>query len=163
MSRLPIRGRRVVLSTSNGTRVLRGLRSMPAPLGGCLLDARAVAETAVALAGHHGVGLGVVCAGVDGRFALDAAVTAGFIVERALEAMESRGGSAVLGDGAKAAVRLRRGYPDLVTGLEDSATGRLVHAIGAAEDIAFCARTDVSRPVGILRPGMPMRVDLLDA
>lgn len=160
---LPVGGRTVVLSTSNGTAVLHRLRTMPAALVGCLLDARAVAEAAVELAARHDIGLGVVCAGVAGRFALDDAIAAGVIVERALEAIGSRGGSAVLGDGAKAALRIGRSYPDLVAGLEDSATGRLVHAIGASEDIAFCARVDVSRSVGILRPGTPMRIDRLGA
>jgi 2-phosphosulfolactate phosphatase len=161
LSGLDVGGRPVVLCTSNGTRVLSLLRHMPATLVGCLLNAGACAEAAVELATARGIGVGVVCAGTVGRFALDDAVAAGEIVRRVTALAGGRGVACELSDAAIAAVRLRSAYADPTDALEESTAGRLVHAIGAGEDVAFCARIDVSRAVPVLRSGPPMTIERL--
>ena len=161
LSRGDVRGRVVVLSTSNGTKVLSQLTDTPATLIGCLLNARVSAEAAVSLAGQFGARVGVVCAGTLGRFALDDAVAAGVLVERITAALRSRGEEASLTEAAVAAVRLYRSYPDLVTPLRESVAGRLVTKLGAGDDVPFCARVDVSSSVPILRPGAPLIVERL--
>ncbi len=153
-----VRERAVVLSTSNGTAVLSGLRQMPTVLVGCLLNARACAEAAAALAAETGAGIGIVCAGIEGSFALDDAVTAGLLVERLLEVAGARGERPRLSDAALAALRLRSAYPDPRDALEESATGDLIRSIHAEDDLAFCARVDVTRAVGRLRGGPPMTI-----
>lgn len=163
LSRADIGGRAIVLSTSNGTAVLNLLKEMPAVLVGCLLNARACAEAAVGLADSTDARIGIVCAGVGGRFALDDAVAAGVLVDRLRETIEARSGQVRLSDAALAAARLRAGYPDVTAALEESASGHLVREIGAAEDIRFCARLDASRSVGMLGSGPPMRIDRVGA
>ena len=156
-----VAGRTVVHSTSNGTKALGRLQAMPAVLVGCLLNARAVAEAAIELAREHAVGVRIACAGEFGRFALDDAVAAGVIVERLIEALEARDEAASPTDEARAAIRLGSTYPSLEAALADSVSGRLVEALGFDEDVAFCARVDVSSTVPILRPGRPLRVEAL--
>ena len=160
-----VRGRPVILSTANGTAVLSRLVAMPAVLVGCARNASAVARAAVELAAAGGPRrIGVVCAGVLGRFALDDAVVAGLIVGRLTEALERRtvDGPVHLSDGAIAAVRIAATFPDVEAALRASETGRVVIGIGAEPDIPFCAAVDASHSVGILRPGSPSRIERLD-
>ncbi len=156
-----LRGRSVVLSTSNGTAVLAELQSMPVVLVGCVLNARACAEQAVAAASALGVGVGVVCAGTLGAFALDDAVAAGLLVGRLMDALAARGSGWTLSDAAIAAVRLRLAFPDIGEALAQSVAGRLVTRLGAGDDVPFCARIDASAMVPVLRPGAPLRVERL--
>ena len=156
-----VQGRVVVLSTSNGTKVLGWVAGAPATLVGCLLNARACAEAAVSLAERMRTRVGIVCAGTLGRFALDDAVAAGVLVERLIEALRSHGTDASLTEASIAAVRLRGSYPDLETPLRESVAGRLVAELGAGDDVPFCAQLDVSTTVPILRPGAPLVVERL--
>ncbi len=161
IARGDVRDRVVVLSTSNGTKVLGWVAGAPAALVGCLLNARACAEAAVGLAETKGARIGIVCAGTLGRFALDDGVAAGVVVERLVDALRLRGADASLTESAIAAVRLRGSYPDLITPLRDSVAGQLVTELGAGDDVPFCARVDVTTTVPVLRPGSPLVVERL--
>ena len=150
-----------MLCTTNGTAVLNRLRHMPAVLVGCLLSARACAAAAIELAVSLDLVMGIVCAGQQGRFALDDALAAGVIVERAVEQARGDGLPVRLTDAARAAVRFRSGYPDAMTAFRDSASGQLLLELGA-EDLELCARVDSSGTVPMLRessPGSLMRVE----
>jgi 2-phosphosulfolactate phosphatase len=158
-----LNGRSVVLSTSNGTAVLAELQAAPLVLVGCLLNAQACAEAATAAALSLGAGVGIVCAGTLGRFALDDAAAAGVLVGRLMDALAARGEGWQLSDAAIAAVRLRSAFPDIEEALAQSVAGRLVTRLGAGDDVPFCARTDASATVPVLRPGRPLRVERLVA
>jgi 2-phosphosulfolactate phosphatase len=163
ISRADLRGRVVVLSTSNGTSVLSALTGAPATLVGCLLNARACARAAVDLAISMDARVGVVCAGTLGRFALDDAVAAGVLVERLVEAARDRGQGHNLTEAAVAAVRLRNSYPDLQTPLQDSVAGRLLASLGVHDDVPYCSRLDVTDTVPILRAGPELVIEPLAA
>lgn len=158
-------GRGLVLSTTNGTAVLRRLRAADHVLVGCLRNARAVAVAAVDLA-EATAPLGsvqVVCAGRLGRFVLEDAVAAGVIVGRMVEVLGEAGHEATLTDGAAAAVRLRASFPDLLTAMSESDGGATLREIGQTDDIAVCAEEDASRTVPRLVAGEPMRIVALRA
>ena len=89
LARARLDGRSLVLSTTNGTAVLRRLRGADDVLVGCLRNARAVASAAVGLARAAGPGgsVQVVCAGRLGRFVIEDAVAAGVIVGRIVEVL----------------------------------------------------------------------------
>jgi 2-phosphosulfolactate phosphatase len=159
LRRADLRGRGVVLCTSNGTVVLDRLRQMPATLVGCLLNATACAEAAVGLAESLGADIGLVCAGMLGRFALDDAYAAGAIVERIVQIAAKRGTAVRLRDPARAVVHVRSSYPDAMAAFSVAETGHLVLEIGAEADLELCARVDSSRAVPILRAGHPLRID----
>jgi 2-phosphosulfolactate phosphatase len=161
LTRAELEGKTVVLTTSNGTAVLRRLTHAPAVLIGCLLNATACCQQALALAERYNANLGIVCAGQHGYFVLDDGVCVGFLVETVVRLLQSRGGECVLGDAAQAARQLWRSYPDLDTAFRESASGRRVLEIELEEDITFCTRPDVSRVVPILVRAAPPRIERL--
>jgi 2-phosphosulfolactate phosphatase len=132
-------------------------------LVGCLLNARACATAAVDLACRLDASLGIVCAGQRGRFAVDDAIAAGFILYDAIEALTSRNEPVELSDSSLAALKLRSGSPDLVAALRESEAGRLVTALGAGDDVELCARLDSSQTVPVMRDGDPIRIERLHA
>ncbi|MCJ7712343.1 MAG: 2-phosphosulfolactate phosphatase [Chloroflexi bacterium] len=152
-----LRGRSVVLSTTNGTAVIARLRREEPVLVGCIRNASAVAAAALAMAGDAGT-VGIVCAGREGIFVLDDAVAAGVIAERLVELAGQRGSGARLSDGAEAAIRLRRSWPTLLAAMEASDGGVTLRRIGAPEDIAFCAGEDLTQTVPLVRYDGRMRV-----
>ena len=160
LSGAEIRGRGLVLCTTNGTAVLRRLRTGDHVLVGCLRNARAVAAAAVGIArdAHPRGTIQVVCAGRLARFVLEDAVAAGVIVGRIAESLGDLGERAELTDAATAAVRLRASYPDLLTAMEDSSGGATLREIQQVADIAFCAEEDVSGTVPLLVAGERMRI-----
>ena len=159
ISRADVRDRAVILSTSNGTKVLGWVKDAPATLVGCLLNARSCAEVAVELARSMNARIGIVCAGTLGVFALDDAVAAGVIVQRIVEVIAAQGGEPNLCEAAVAVVQLRSSYPDLETPLQNSVAGRLLARLGTHEDVTYCAQVDISTTVPVLRPGMPLAVE----
>lgn len=159
LMRAGVHGGSAVLSTTNGTAILKMLRRSDYALVGCLRNARACAAAAVRLANARNVGIRVVCAGRQRHFVLEDAVAAGVIVNRIVEVAQSQGISASLSDGARAAIRLADGYPDTLSALLDSDGGKTLLAIGEEEDIPFCAEVDVTDTVPILRDGSPMRIE----
>jgi len=154
-----LRGRSVVLSTTNGTAVISGLRRVGPVLVGCIRNATAVAAAAHALAtaGEGNGTIRIVCAGREGSFVLDDAVAAGLIAGRLSEAAARTGTGAVLTDAAKAAVLLRQSWPSLRDALEASDGGATLHRIGAPRDIAFCAEEDRTSTVPVVRYDGRMR------
>ena len=161
--RADLRGRSIVLSTTNGTTVLHRVREARHILIGCLRNARACARDAVAVAAREGVGIRIVCAGRHGRFVLEDAVAAGEIARGVLAEAAERGIEIEVMDAVTAAIRLRESHADVSVAMRDSDGERTLREIGQAEDIAFCAELDTSRTVPVVIAGPPMRVERLEA
>jgi len=142
-SRLELAGRGVILATSNGTRVIAGLREAPAVLVGCLLNRTAVARAAVALASQGGLDIAVVCSAAYGGsvFVLEDAVAAGAIVDAAL-AFAPRLQASDASTFARAAFRDLRA--DVAGAVASAYHARELAEAGLAEDVSYCARLDVS-------------------
>jgi 2-phosphosulfolactate phosphatase len=148
------RGQRAVLTTSNGTAALKRVAGANAVLVGALRNATACCEHALALARKHETDIGIACAGKWRRFVLDDAICAGVLVETLVDLA----GRLTLTDAAQAARRLPRAYPDIVTPFRASGSGRHLLRIEQDDDIAFCARQNVSRVVPALQRGDPLRL-----
>jgi 2-phosphosulfolactate phosphatase len=162
LARADLHGRSVVLSTTNGTAILRRVRRSPHVLIGCLRNARACAEAAIDLARAHDTGIRIVCAGRERRFVLEDAVAAGVIATRIAEGAARLGVGVRPTDGATAARRLSTGHASMDDALEASDGGRTLHQIGQAADIAFCAAVDVTATVPVLRDGPTLRIERLE-
>jgi 2-phosphosulfolactate phosphatase len=177
VARTDVRGRTAVLSTRNGSGVLRSLPADAPVFVGCLLNATAVARAALARARATGRDLGVVCAGRRGTFAIDDAIAAGCLLERVLHdagvddrtlptadgrldprATREAAGAIVLTDAARAALQLWRSTPDVTAALEASWSGHLLAAHDLLEDIGASLPVDASSIVPVLDPGPPPRI-----
>ncbi len=161
--RADLRGRSLVLSTTNGTAVLHRVRGARHVLVGCLRNATACARAALAIAERERVGIRVVCAGRSRRFVLEDAYAAGAILEAVAAELAERGVEPAMTDAAILALRLRAAEPDPVAALAESDGGATLRRIGQEEDIPFCAETDRSATVPVLRAGPPMRMERLGA
>jgi 2-phosphosulfolactate phosphatase len=161
--RAGVHGRSAVLSTTNGTWILRMLRGADHVLAGCLRNARACAEAALRIAVEQSLPVRVVCSGRSRRFVIEDAVAAGEIVRRIRDAAQRDRIDVELTDGATTALRLADSYPDALTALQLADGGRTLRSIGEAVDIPYCAEVDVSSTVPGLQAGLPMRISALPA
>lgn len=146
-SRLDLRGRRAVLSTSNGTRALHAVAAAPAVLVGCLLNRAAVSRAALGLASRQALAVSVVCAGnnLGTAFSLDDCFAAGALVAQLAVDLHSdtTGPQPQLTDAAVMARRLYESYGgDALAAFREAGHGRALEGIGFAEDLRRCAELD---------------------
>ncbi len=142
-----VAGKALVMTTTNGTAALLSVAGLPLPksgesdgersrrvLIGAFLNLGAVAD---AVAGEEQVT--VVCAGKEGRFAMEDAVCAGALVARLGEA----GADPELSDAARAAeVLSKRHMRRLASLFRKVAAGRAIMEIGLEDDLDFVAQVD---------------------
>jgi 2-phosphosulfolactate phosphatase len=135
-------GKSLVMTTTNGTQALlsvaerRGVGDGERSeiLAGAFLNLSAVIRRL-----EPGAAAVIVCAGREGRFALEDAVCAGAIVR----GLEASGRTPELNDAAIAARGLaRRHMRDLERMLELTAAGRHLREVGRGDDLSFCASVD---------------------
>jgi 2-phosphosulfolactate phosphatase len=178
-----VAGRTVVLSTRNGTAVLRALPADATVLVGCLLNASAVARAALALAREERADIGIVCAGRRGAFALDDAIAAGAILERLLAAAglddadlptvdgyadpraprppatgDGLDDGAALTDAALAALQLWRSTTDVAATFRASWSGHLLAGVDLLDDIEASLPLDATVIVPVVERGSPPRI-----
>jgi len=127
-------GRRLVLTTSNGTRCVAAAAGAAAILAGALPNASAVAVAAARLAGELGRDVYIVAAGVDGAPAEEDRLAGDFIRCRM--------------EGCPAPPA-----PELARRFRESPSGRQLAGLGYAGDVAYCARPDVLDVVPVTREG----------
>lgn len=140
-----IRGRTVLLTTSNGTRAL--LAARPAAAIGVAGFVNLAAAAAWAAAQRLPVTL--VCAGERGAASLEDSVCAGMLARRLREA-SPRG---TLTDAAHEAVSMAERYEkDLGQLGEDSPWARHLIRTGRARDVEMCLSRDISALVPVYRP-----------
>ena len=140
-ARTDLAGKTVVFGTTNGTRAASVCRGAERVCFGAFVNAAAAAEAALAVAT---AAVKIVCAGSSGRFALDDAVCAGFMVRELLK----RGAEPE--DSALAAAAIAKGYPDVEEMLRSSDSGRRLLKVGLEADLHDCARLNVSTRVPTL-------------
>ena len=141
-----VKGKTVVMTTTNGTEALLAVSAVPAVVAG-IVNFSVVAERARA-AFLGGAELLVVCAGQEGRFALDDAYVAGRLIEAAMGGRRHRKG---LNDAALAALDLVRRYGHgWRRPLALSQSGRELVAAGFAEDIEVAATQDLFPVIPVL-------------
>jgi 2-phosphosulfolactate phosphatase len=139
-------GRMVVLTTTNGTRAVAGLRGARAIYAGCLLNAEATARALVE-SGAQDVLL--VACGRSGVVSADDVAAAGCIVGSLLLMA-----AAEPSDSARVAIALFDAWKhDLGGLLSRCAAGRKLASVGLGEDLPDCARVDTMPVVARLDGG----------
>jgi 2-phosphosulfolactate phosphatase len=139
-----VRGKTVVMTTSNGTRALLAVRSAAAVAVAALVNLGAAAAWAV---GHRRAVL-LVCAGERGALSLEDHACAGLLVER-LRRDEPK---AILSATATTAADVGRTYDKDVSRLAaDSPWARHLARRGRGADVAACLALDTSPIVPVYR------------
>ena len=151
-ARADLAGRGVILATSNGTRIMAALADAPVVLVGCMLNRKACARTAVELAGERELEISVVCSAAYGgsKFVLEDALGAGAIVDAAMAvdpSLECGDAGQFARDAFVTAAR------DLTGAVASTRHARDLVEAGFGEDVAYCARLDVSEVVPVVEHG----------
>ncbi len=140
----PPLGTNLVLTTTNGTRAIVAAEAhADSILIGCLVNLRACAAAAAAIARQHEGAVLVQCAGVKGALTMDDAYTAGrFVTELTalLPGWEQT-------DAARAAEVIAAGFATSLDGLAASQSARNLEAASLYDDVHYCARESVSSVV----------------
>lgn len=139
MTESAVRGRTLVVNTTNGTKALLACQGAAAVHPTCAGNLSLAAEKARETL-EQGGAVAVVCAGRQSDFSLDDAYTAGRLVAAVLGASVKRRG---LNDAALASLDLVRRYGERwERPLRRSRAGRELIRLGFAADVADAARLD---------------------
>ncbi len=133
-------GRRLVMTTTNGTRAFAAAADADRVVAGSFLNLGSVIES---LVGEEEVA--IICAGKEGRFALDDAVCAGLIVRGLLRGERPdvpAGGHVALDDASRAVLSLAARFPADESFLRSTAAGTALVEVGLDPDLADCAAID---------------------
>lgn len=137
-----VKGRRVVMTTTNGTAAIERVKMASKVLVGSLLNIDALANH---LFTHRPGSLLLVCAGTGEEFSLEDAVAAGALVTR-LSDDDGLSDSAILTRSLYEQVG-----DDLDEWLRQTKNGKHLRKIGKEADILWCARLSVFELVGQLK------------
>lgn len=143
-----VRGKRLILTTTNGTRAFRAVSRGKEILVASFLNVQAVVRRCL----ESGRDLFFFPAGDRGQFSLEDTVCAGMIIDRIV----SRGKTSFLiTDQAQAARFLyQRFQTNLVEALRISDHGKELMDLGFEEDLRYCARTDLIALAPTFRGGV---------
>jgi 2-phosphosulfolactate phosphatase len=144
-TREQISGKRLVLTTTNGTRAIHKSCKAANVLAGAFLNASACAEAAIKLRRD----IVVLCAGTQDVFSLEDGLCAGLLVHRMIEQL---GQPSTLNDFAMA---MQGAYLQAQSNLGDAiqacANGQKMARYGFLEDVLYCTRIDACTTVPVLK------------
>ena len=126
--------KRLVMSTTNGTRAFLMAEDADRVLACCFLNLGAVVDAVAAVER-----LVVVCAGREGRFSVDDAVCAGALLN---SLRERHDGEIELNDAGYAALELSHRFRVGADFLAMTEAGKSLIEIGFRDDLRFCAQVD---------------------
>lgn len=130
----------LILTTSNGTRILKNMKSTV--LVGCMCNAESVAKKSVEIAQNH---IDVVMAGVRGEFAIEDFLACGEILYWICENLEE----CELSEYAKSAILASRDYDALKEAFMNSRTAKRLIELNHQEDVELCLEKNISNNVAI--------------
>ena len=139
-----VSGKRVILTTTDGTKALHWAAACEHVLVSAFTNAHAVVQRCMAL----GADPVMVPAGKRGKFSLEDVVCGGMMIDL----LEKRGTD--LTDAARAAGILYRAFAgDLLEMARISEHGRTLIRLGFEEDLGFCVQTNISLLVPVFSKG----------
>ncbi|HNR25284.1 MAG TPA: 2-phosphosulfolactate phosphatase [Methanobacteriaceae archaeon] len=135
-------GETLILTTSNGTRILGSMKGTP--LIGSFINAESVALKALELAQDH---IEVVMAGVNGRFAIEDFLGAGIIISHLQR-------SCTLDEMALASVLACQDIGKVEKSIYKSLSAANLCELGFKKDVEFCLQQDISELVPVYQDGI---------
>jgi 2-phosphosulfolactate phosphatase len=147
-----VAGKKIVMTTTNGTRALVVASGAQRVVIASMLNLSAVARS---VSGAERVA--VICAGREGRFAIEDVLCAGMLLAR----LAGSASALELEDAGRAALALAGAFGADAGFLSGTTAGRSLADIGLGEDVDWCARVDafdlvpelVDRMIGPARDG----------
>lgn len=137
-------GKRVILTTTNGTKALQSVAACENVLVAGFTNVYAVVQRCLTLKAD----VVMVPAGGKGKFSLEDVVCGGMM----MQLLEREG--VALTDAARAACILYRAFAhDLLEMARNSEHGRELMRVGLEEDLALCVQTNISSSVPCFRDG----------
>ncbi|WP_199248254.1 2-phosphosulfolactate phosphatase family protein [[Phormidium] sp. ETS-05] len=148
-----VTGRRLFISTTNGTRALQCIQAAPVVLAAALINRDAVVRY---IMGQQPATIWTVGSGWEGSFSLEDTVCAGAIFAALLKATGATAGEMAGNDEAIAALALYHQWQDDLLGLMHHAShGQRLLRLNIHEDLKYCAQTDILDVVPIQKqPGV---------
>ncbi len=147
-------GRRLFISTTNGTRALQKVQASRSVLAAALINRQAVVDYLIK---HRPETVWIVCAGWEGSFALEDTVCAGAIVQRTIEQLGCTLADVSDNDEVVGAVSLYQQWKDsLLDLLHHASHGKRLLRLDCRADLKYCSQTDVlnvlpiQREIGVL-------------
>lgn len=141
-----VKGKTLVMATTNGTKAINRAVPTRALLVGCFLNVDSVANRLMDSDGD----LTIVCSGKEGRYSLEDSVCAGMVVFR----LECKNASPILSDAARAASAIYREWSlkqHLL--LQQTEHGRYLASLGLLEDLLLCGLVNRYDVVPVYRRG----------
>lgn len=136
-----VQGRRLFISTTNGTRALQRIQSSPMVLTAALVNRQAVVQHLLA---HRPETLWLVGSGWEGSFSLEDTVCAGAVVHSLLEAGHSSLADLAGNDETIGAIALYCQWQTNLLGLLESAShGQRLLRLNLHDDLQYCSQTDI--------------------
>ncbi|WP_407431201.1 2-phosphosulfolactate phosphatase [Methanobrevibacter sp.] len=132
----------LILTTSNGTRILEKMNSKV--LIGCMNNAEAVAEASIDLAKTH---IDLVMAGVWGNFAIEDFLACGEIIYQ----ISKRCSDCEISEYAKSAILASRDYGEVKKAFYESTSGNKLKNLGYEKDIEYSLCKNSTKNVGIYK------------
>lgn len=136
-----VRGRRLFISTTNGTRTLQVLQNAPAVLAAAFVNRQAVVKYVLA---QQPQTLWLVAAGWEGSFSLEDTACAGAIAHSILEQLNCPLDELAGNDEVAAAIALYSHWKDqLLEMFHHASHGKRLLGLDCHDDLKYCSQTDI--------------------
>lgn len=130
-----VEGKTLVITTSNGTRAIKGSHGARNILIGALINAKAIAKKLIELNND----VVIVNAGTYGQFSIDDFLCSGYIIKCVLESM---GNLCKLTDVAKTALYLYNNNEDLDF-IKEAKHYKRIEELNLFDDLKYCCKKDI--------------------
>lgn len=138
----------LILTTSNGTRILKDMKSTV--LVGSIVNAEAVGKKSVEIAENE---IDVVMAGYKGNFALEDFLASGEIIYWIEKELADNSIEFEISDFAKAAILASRDYENVKKAFYNCNSGRKLKKLNSQDDVTYCVQKNISDNVAIYKNG----------
>ena len=138
----------LILTTSNGTRILKDMKSTV--LVGSIVNAEAVGKKSIEIAENE---IDVVMAGYKGNFALEDFLASGEIIYSIEKELTDNSIEFEISDFAKAAILASRDYENVKKAFYNCNSGRKLKKLNSKDDVTYCVQKNISDNVAIYKNG----------
>lgn len=129
-----VMGKSLIMTTTNGTRAIKGSEGAKHIFIGALVNACAVADKLLKL----GEDVTIVNAGTYGQFSMDDFICSGYMIDRITEKK-----SCELTDIAKTAHYVYKMNPDIVSFIKNASHYKRIMELNLKDDLDYCCKKDI--------------------